>query len=206
MLEVRDLSCVRGDHRLFANLAFTLRAGELLHLRGHNGSGKTSLIRTLCGLTMPDEGDVLWNGKDIRGQRDEYNRILTYFGHHGAIKGDLTAYENLVLSCQMTGIPVNEDRLLKALVDMGLAGREDLPTKVLSQGQKRRVALARLLVVDSELWILDEPFTALDVKAVQLLMSVLADQLQRGGLVLLTTHQEVNFGAVPVKTIELGEC
>ena len=203
MLEVRDLACVRGDHRLFRGLNFTLHAGELLHLRGSNGSGKTSLLRTVCGLMAPAEGQVLWQGKNIRSIRDEFFNHLIYLGHLGAIKGDLTAFENLRLACQLTGLPVDEDKLLHAIAKMGLAGREDLPTKVLSAGQKRRVALARLLAHNATLWVLDEPFNALDVAAVDLLKQLIAEHVRADGMVILTTHQEVEIDTGKIRHINL---
>jgi heme exporter protein A len=203
MLEVRNLECARGDHRLFTGLSFTLQPGELLHLRGSNGSGKTSLLRTLCGLMAPVEGEILSHGKNIRELREEYFNRLVYLGHLGGIKGELTAYENLRLACHLGGSAVDEQRLLDALKKMGLAGREDLPTKVLSQGQKRRVALARLLVSDAQLWVLDEPFNALDVGAVELLKGLIAERVETGGMVILTTHQEVEIETGQVRHINL---
>ena len=193
MLEVRNLECVRGDHRLFADLNFTLQAGELLHLRGSNGSGKTSLLRTICGLMTPANGEVFWQGENIRSLREEYNSGLTYIGHQGGIKDDLSAIENLQLYCRLFGFSVSEDQIIVALGKIGLGGREDLPTKVLSQGQKRRVALARLLIHKSKLWVLDEPFNALDVAAVKLLKDLITNHLSIGGMVILTTHQLVDF-------------
>jgi heme exporter protein A len=203
MLEVRELACVRGDHRLFQGLNFTLHAGELLHLRGSNGSGKTSLLRTICGLMAPAEGQVFWQGKNIRSIREEFFNDLIYLGHMGAIKGDLTAYENLRLACHLAGLPSEEERLLNAIAKMGLAGREDLPTKVLSAGQKRRVALARLLAHNARLWVLDEPFNALDVAAVDLLKQLIADHVQADGMVILTTHQEVEIDTGKIRHINL---
>jgi len=203
MLEVRELECVRGDHRLFAGLNFTLQAGELLHLRGSNGSGKTSLLRTICGLMVPADGEVLWQGENIRSLRDEFYRNLTYLGHLGAIKGDMSAWENLHLSCQMTGLSIDDNHLVDALVQMGLGGREELPTKVLSQGQKRRVALARLLISDAPLWVLDEPFTALDVRAVEFLKELIGSHLQKQGMVILTTHQDVDLSVGSMKELNL---
>ncbi|WP_455210076.1 cytochrome c biogenesis heme-transporting ATPase CcmA [Kaarinaea lacus] len=203
MLEVRDLACVRGDHRLFRGLNFTLHAGELLHLRGSNGSGKTSLLRTICGLMAPAEGQVLWQGQNTRSIREEFFNNLIYLGHLGAIKGDLTAFENLRLACQLAGLPIDEDNLLNAITQMGLAGREDLPTKVLSAGQKRRVALARLLAHNAKLWILDEPFNALDVVAVELLKQLIADHVRADGMVILTTHQEVEIETGKIRHINL---
>ena len=205
MLEVRELECVRGDHRLFAGLNFTLQAGELLHLRGSNGSGKTSLLRTICGLMEPANGDVLWQGESIRSNRDEYYGELTYFGHMGAIKGDMTAWENLQLTAHMAGWTISQERVIDALGQMGLAGREELPTKVLSAGQKRRVALARLLISDARLWVLDEPFTALDVKAVEFLKGLIIEHLNNKGMVILTTHQEVALDPGQLKEINLDD-
>lgn len=204
MLEVRNLGCVRGDHRLFAKLNFSLQAGELLYLKGLNGSGKTSLMRIIAGLTLPAEGEVLWQNQLLSGQTEEFNTDLTYLGHLGAIKGELTAYENLRISSQMCGYVIDDEPILAALAKLGLAGREELPTKVLSQGQKRRVALARLLIVSTKLWILDEPFTALDYSAVELLKSVIADHLGSGGMVILTTHQQVDIDAGKIQTIDLS--
>ena len=204
MLEVRELECVRGDHRLFKGLNFTLQSGELLHLRGKNGSGKTSLLRTICGLTTPADGEVLWKGENIRSLRDDFNRGLTYLGHLNGIKGELSALENLQVSCSLSGKKIPENRILDALQHIGLGRREDLPTKVLSQGQKRRVALARLLITQSILWVLDEPFTALDVHAVELLKGLIAKHIKAGGMAILTTHQYVEIDAGVLKEIDLS--
>lgn len=203
MLEVRDLEVMRGDHRLFSNLGFSLQGGELLRLRGSNGSGKTSLLRTVCGLLEPSEGEVLWNGESIRSQRDEFNRSLTYLGHHNGIKAELTGFENLRLSNSLNGNDVSEDQIYDALGEIGLGGREDLPTQVLSQGQKRRVALARLLLSEADLWVLDEPFTALDVGAVEMLSQLISRHLQKGRMVVFTTHQEVAIRAGEAREIDL---
>lgn len=204
MLEVRELECVRGDHRLFKGLNFTLQPGELLHLRGKNGAGKTSLLRTICGLTAPADGEVLWKGENIRSLRDDYNRGLTFLGHLNGIKGELSALENLQVSSALSGEKVTDNQILDALQRIGLAGREDLPTKVLSQGQKRRVALARLLITKTVLWILDEPFTALDVHAVDQLKNLIAQHIQAGGMAILTTHQHVEIDAGVLKEIDLS--
>jgi len=204
MLEVRELECVRGDHRLFKGLNFTLQQGELLHLRGSNGSGKTSLLRTICGLMTPADGQVLWNGKNIQSNREDFNRGLMYLGHFNGIKGELSAIENLSVANSLSGIKISENKILDALERIGLAGREDLPTKVLSQGQKRRVALAQLLITDSKLWILDEPFTALDVHAVELLKDLVIRQVQSGGMVLLTTHQYVEIDPSMMRELDLN--
>ncbi|HEY5603453.1 MAG TPA: cytochrome c biogenesis heme-transporting ATPase CcmA [Gammaproteobacteria bacterium] len=204
MLEVRELECVRGDHRLFKDLNFTLRPGELLYLRGKNGSGKTSLLRTICGLTTPAGGEVLWKGENIRSLRDEFNRGLTFLGHLNGIKGELNALENLQVASALSGEKVPENQIHDALQQIGLKGREDLPTKVLSQGQKRRVALARLLISKTTLWVLDEPFTALDVHAVELLKGLITRHLTSGGMVILTTHQHVAIDTGVLKEIDLS--
>ena len=205
MLEVRGLECVRGDHRLFSDLSFSLQSGELLRLRGSNGSGKTSLQRILCGLLEPAAGEVLWKGKGISTQRDEFNAELLYLGHHNGIKSELTGFENLRYSNILRGDTSTDDQIYDALAQIGLAGREDLPTQVLSQGQKRRVALARLLLSNAALWILDEPFTALDVKAVGQLGKLIEGHLQKGRMVVYTTHQEVELKAGANREIDLDQ-
>jgi heme exporter protein A len=198
VLEVRGLECVRGDHRLFTDLSFSLQGGELLRLRGSNGSGKTSLLRILCGLLEQAEGEVLWKGENIHSQRDEFNADLLYLGHLNGIKSELTGFENLRISNTLRGQTPTDD-----LGQIGLAGREDLPTQVLSQGQKRRVALARLLLSDVALWVLDEPFTALDVDAVAQLGKLIEAHLQKGRMVVYTTHQEVEMQAGACREVNL---
>ena len=195
MLQVRDLECRRGDTSLFSAMNFELSAGQLMHVKGSNGSGKTSLMRIVCGLFEPTAGVVIWRGEKIRELREEFNRELTYIGHLNGIKDELTAVENLTIYARFAGLGVGEERLRDALHQMGLGARADLPSKVLSQGQKRRVALARLLLGGTTLWILDEPFTALDARAVGLLQTVITKHLSGGGLVMFTTHQDVEISA-----------
>lgn len=204
MLEVNNLECIRGDRSLFSGLEISLDAGELLHLQGHNGSGKTTLLRTLCGLIEPSQGVVNWNGKNIRRQREEFASEMLFLGHLNGIKADLTAIENLRILCQLDGLDVSDEELWQVLEKMGLYGHEDLPVRVLSQGQKRRVSLARLLLSKSSLWLLDEPFTALDSAGVNFLQKVIADHIKLGGLVILTTHQEVALTTGEVKQLRLG--
>ncbi len=204
MLEVVSLECQRGDRRLFTDLSFSLEKGELLHLHGHNGSGKTTLMRTVCGLIQPTQGEVRWDGTDIRELREEFSRDLVYVGHKNGIKDDLTGLENLRISCALDGVPISEEQAWEALERIGLQGHEDLPTRVLSQGQKRRVSLARLLVNRSRIWVLDEPFTALDKAAVGMLQSVIREHVQAEGMVILTTHQEVSLTQGQVKQLQLG--
>ena len=205
MLEVMDLACRRGDRRLFSRLSFALEPGSLLHVRGRNGSGKTTLLRALCGLLAPEAGEIRWKGEDSRSLGDDYRADILYFGHLNGIKGDLTGIENLRVSTTLEGNRVDEDRLWSVLGRMGLAGFEDLPTRMLSQGQKKRVALARLLVSDAPLWILDEPFTALDADAVVLLQTLIAEHVEDAGMVVLTTHQEVPLTSGQVRRLHLGD-
>jgi heme exporter protein A len=204
MLQVHDLSCMRGDRRLFAGLDIALDGGELLYVHGHNGSGKTTLLRTLCGLIRPEAGSIHWRGEDIRELREDFARELLYLGHKNGIKGDLTALENLRVSSVLDGFPVSEQQVWEALGRIGLDGHEDLETKVLSQGQQRRVALARLLLSRAPLWILDEPFVALDKGAVALLQEVIREHVDAGGMAVLTTHQEVPLTAGTAKQLKLG--
>ncbi|MEA1889425.1 MAG: cytochrome c biogenesis heme-transporting ATPase CcmA [Pseudomonadota bacterium] len=204
MLEVTNLECIRGDRSLFAGLEFCLQSGELLHLQGHNGSGKTTLLRTLCGLIAPTQGSVRWKGKSIRRQRDEFAADMLFLGHLNGIKADLTALENLRILCQLDGLDISDKRLWQVLEQMGLYGQEELPVRVLSQGQKRRVTLARLLLSEAPLWLLDEPFTALDKAAVDFLQTVIAGHINGGGMVMLTTHQDVALITGEVRNLQLG--
>lgn len=204
MLEVADLECRRGDRLLFSGLSFDLDAGTLLHVRGRNGSGKTTLLRALCGLFAPDGGEIRWRGETTGRLAEDFHRDTLYLGHLNGIKSDLTGIENLRISATLDGRLPEDDRLLDALEQMGLAGFEDLPTKVLSQGQKKRVALARLLLSEAPLWILDEPFTALDLDAVDRLQERVARHVAGQGIVVLTTHQEVALTSGQVRSLSLG--
>lgn len=204
MLEVRGLQCERGDHLLFTDLSFSLNERELLHVRGSNGSGKTTLLRTLCGLLEPQEGEILWRGVGTASLREEFFAEMTYLGHLPGIKEELTAVENLSFSSVLAGAEVELDSLWAVLGRVGLSGREDLPCKVLSQGQKRRVALARLLLSDKKLWVLDEPYMALDVSAVALIQSVIKEHVDSGGMVIMTTHQDVD-GMAGVRHLDLKQ-
>ena len=189
MLSAHGLPCVRGDRRLFSGLDLTIDAGEWLHVRGENGAGKTSLLRLLAGLAQPAEGEIHWCGEKISRSDEEYRRNLLFFGHHGALKEDLTALENLEFAAAMDGASLCLENALRALQRFGLKGREQLPVRVLSAGQKRRVMLARIATRNAKLWILDEPFTALDVKAVDLLSTLISDHVGGGGMAILTSHQ-----------------
>ncbi len=193
MLTATNLACVRGDRRLFADLGFTLESGGRLHVSGENGSGKTSLLRMLCGLSPPEAGEIRWQGETISHLGDEYRKAVLYLGHHNALKEELTAQENLRISAALAGVAVEDEEGVELLGRVGLAGREELPVRFLSQGQKRRVALARLLWSPAPLWVLDEPFVALDSAAVTWLAEIIATHLAAGGMAVLTSHQEVDI-------------
>jgi heme exporter protein A len=206
MLRALHLECLRGDRRLFQDVGFTLAAGELLFLEGKNGAGKTTLLRMLCGLTPPNAGEIRWRGEDIRRLGGDFHVQLCYLGHQNAIKEDLTPLENLCASVRLAGEPQDEDAARAALEQVGLAGREDLACRYLSQGQKRRAALARLARERRPLWILDEPFAALDTQAVRWLSGVIGAHLERGGLAIMTTHQAAEIPtAAPARHLRLGE-
>ncbi len=198
MLEARALTCVRGERQLFQDLNFTVSNGDCLHVRGENGVGKTSLLRLLTGLSKPDSGEVLWNALSITKESSDYHRALLFLGHRDALKEDLTALENLQLYAALDDIHLPDDKALAALWRFGLRGREHLPVNCLSAGQKRRVLMARMLTSQAKLWVLDEPFNALDTHAVQALQGLIAEHLEQGGLVVLTSHQEVSLPHVRV--------
>jgi len=204
MLEADNLECVRGERRLFAGIGFRLNAGELLYLQGKNGSGKTSLLRMLIGLLPPESGEIHWKGKPIKTLADEFRADLCYLGHLNAIKDELSRRENPLAGAGRADEELSEDEAIDALEQVGLAGREDLACRYLSQGQKRRVALARLVKEKRPLWILDEPFVALDVAAVDWLAGIISGHLQRGGLAVMTTHQQVDIAAGAVRELRLG--
>jgi heme exporter protein A len=204
-LEAIDLYCARGERRLFSALSFTLRGGELLRIGGPNGSGKTSLLRIACALLEPTRGEVRWAGESVRRLQEEFWRQLVYIGHVNAIKDDLTSAENLRVACALAGIRAQPARIGEALARLGLAGCENLPTRVLSQGQRRRVTLARLVLSDrTPLWILDEPFAALDAAAVERVQNLIAEHVARGAAVVLTTHLETRIAATATLRIDLG--
>jgi len=203
-LEANALECVRGGRTLFQGLNFSLEPGELLEVSGPNGSGKTSLLRMLCGLLSPSAGEILWQGTNINSLKEEYLKELAYLGHTNGIKAELSATENLRIYGGLGGRKLSEEKITAALERMGLDGKEASPVKTFSQGQQRRLALARLLISERALWILDEPLTALDSAAMRLVQSVLGEHLKGGGLAILTTHQQLDVSAGRTRRIHLA--
>lgn len=203
LLEARGLACERGERLLFSDLELRLEGGSMLQVEGPNGSGKTSLLRILCGLAQPTEGDVYWCGQSTRRHRLEYLANSTYQGHHNGIKGEFTPLENLHVARGL-GMPTADVSSEDALHRVGLGDFDDQPCHSLSAGQKRRVSLARLLATHTPLWVLDEPFTSLDVAGVALVENMLREHLDRGGLAVITTHHPVNMGSHRVTKIRLG--
>lgn len=204
MLEIEDLACLKGDRLLFRGLALRLVPGELLRVAGPNGVGKTSLLRLVTGLALAEAGEVRWKGVPIARDREAFHRELLYLGHAPALNDLLTPLENLRFACAAAGDRVEEKACVQALERIGLANQLDLPARVLSQGQRRRVGLARLFLSSQRtMWVLDEPFTALDVAAVADLAQQLSAHCAAGGLVMLTTHQEAPF-AVPPRVLDVG--
>lgn len=200
MLQTVALRGSRGQRQLFSDISVTVKPGTLLAVAGENGSGKTSFLRMLCGLLSPDDGAILWQGKDIRQLKELYCAQLMYIGHLNGIKDELTPIENLTLSACLAGDDSSGTTVQKALEAVGL-GRpvHVLPTRVLSQGQKRRVALARLWLSTRPLWFLDEPFASLDTLATTYLTQRLQSHLGNGGMVVVSTHQEI---ALPTDSIQ----
>ena len=196
MLHVKNLSCTRGERLLFSDITIALGAGDCLHVRGTNGSGKTSLLRTLVGLSPVEMGTISW--RDIAIADSAMNSELIYLGHHAAVNGDLTALENLYFANAQDGVAIEPHIAINALQRLGLAGREDLPARVLSAGQKRRVLLARLITREAKLWVLDEAFNTLDVGAASMLNELIAAHLNGGGVAVLTSHQPLAIARVEI--------
>lgn len=204
LLNTDNLECTRDDRLLFTGLSLGLDSGQVLQIEGSNGSGKTSLLRILCGLRQPDEGKVVWQGEDISRSREDYYANMVYIGHLTCIKADLTVLENIRVLLDTRSQTVSLALIEDVLDKVGLAGFDDVPGKALSSGQKRRVLLAFLLLTKAQLWILDEPLTALDVQGVELVESMIVEHRESGGSVIFTTHHGMQLPC-EMKSVDLGE-
>lgn len=198
----RALSCVRDDRTLFSGLGFGVDIGEALIIEGRNGTGKTTLLRAICGIRRPDEGEILWDGESIERLGPDYHRHVAYVGHNDGVKRELTAAENL----RMARALGSEGRLsiAETLTRVRLAGFEDVPASNLSAGQRRRLALARLLVTDSLLWVLDEPFTSLDRHGIGIVEELMTAHVAHGGMLVMTSHHEVSMHRTAVHRLNLS--
>lgn len=197
-LQANSLVCLKGDRLLFQHLSLSVQPGEVLRISGGNGAGKTSLLRMLCGLVRPESGDVCWDGVSIWQQPDAYFSNLLYLGHELALNDRLTPLENLRFTSASAGDNKSLAQCTDALRQLGLDDQLDLPVRVLSQGQRRRAALARLVLAQHRcVWILDEPFTALDTLAVTHLAGLLHQHTLAGGMVVVVTHHEAPFVSAP---------
>ena len=202
-LSFTKLGCVKGGRQLFKNVDCELTPGHWLYVAGANGVGKTSLLRMVCGLAPIETGDILWNGTPIHAQRDAYRQDLCYLGHLNALQESMTVDENLAFITALGGIAPDRAQTQEVLSRFGLRGRSKQLVRHLSQGQKRRVALSRLVLSPARLWVLDEPYVAMDEGGITMLADLIADHLAAGGMAVLTSHQRVAIGNVPAQMLEL---
>jgi heme exporter protein A len=198
-----SLACVRDDRTLFEGLSFQLSPGQALLLEGRNGSGKTSLLRTLCGMRRPDAGEIRWDGEDIFDLGPDYHAHIAYVGHKDGVKHDLTVAENLRLARGL-GTPNPDANLDDVLTRVELWGYDEVAARNLSAGQQRRLALARLLVTRASLWILDEPFTSLDSLGIGIVESLFANHVAQGGMLAVTSHHQVSLHDTEILRINLS--
>ena len=204
-LEAHGLAAQRGYAKLFADVDFLLEDGEALVVEGPNGSGKTTLLRIVAGLTTQSEGEVRWQGEAMRAFDPRLRNVVAFNGHWPALKDELTAFENLDAWTSLHGPAASRESIAQALDAVALSRRQRLPVRVLSQGQRRRIGLARLALARRALWILDEPLTALDGGAIDMLDALLARHLASGGLCVAASHQPLPLDAGRTKRLRLGE-
>ncbi len=191
LFEGRDLLCVRGERNVFARIGFTLDDGQALVLRGSNGSGKSSLLRLMAGLLRPARGTIDWDGEPIARDPEAHNRRLHYVGHLDAVKPSLSVSDNLAFWSALCRGQIKEDAVHRALARFGLAMLADIPARMLSAGQKRRLALARLIASPASLWLLDEPTIGLDADSIAVLRESINEHLGEGGLAVIAAHGEL---------------
>ncbi len=203
MLEIQTLECVRDDRLLFNDLSFTVADAEVLQIEGPNGSGKTSLLRIICGLRLPEAGQVMWQGESISANREDYYANMVYIGHLPCIKADLTVMENVRSLLDTRSLTLSNVVIEAALAKVGLASYEDVQGKALSSGQRRRILLAFIELAQAKLWILDEPLTALDVQGVDLMESMILEHRAAGGSVVFTTHHGMQLDC-EMRSVQLG--
>lgn len=194
---------MRGERLLFSDVNFALSPGGFIQLTGPNGSGKTSLLRIVCGLLTPERGEIRWQGAQIRSLGEEYSRRITYLGHRNAVKEELNSLENLRISSGLAGCELTHSQAQQALARVGLAGRENLPARFLSEGQRRRSAVARLITCNTALWLLDEVLASLDHAATALIEAIIGEHLGKGGMAIVATHHELHIAAGSFQRIEL---
>ena len=202
-LAFRNLACSKGGRTLFQGVDCTVHSGKWLHIVGANGVGKTSLLRMLCGLAPVEAGEILWRGAPIGKIPEVFRRDLCYLGHLNALQESMTIQENLAFSCALGGFMSEVAHVNELLHRFGVGGRGQQLVRHLSQGQKRRVALSRLALSRAPLWVLDEPFVAMDHAGIHLLADLIAQHLSTGGIAVLTSHQDVDIGSVPAQILEL---
>lgn len=201
-LQVKNLACWRNDQVLFENLNLSLSPGSVLFLEGENGSGKTSLLRILCGFRLADEGDIFWNDQSM-SSLPEYFENISFVGHKNGIKDELTVEENLNLMRSMaTASDIKTDEVLKQI---GLFKKSDVLSRLLSAGQKRKLALARLMMTNNSFWVLDEPFTSLDKASVVFFETLIKNHIARGGMLILTSHHAIDLSGLPVNQFSLSK-
>jgi heme exporter protein A len=203
MFEAKNLTCLRGGRILFSGLGFDLAEGKALHIKGKNGAGKSSLLNLLAGISLPEEGAINWSGECIQEYDESFKKELLYIGHKAGVSLHLSAEQNLKWYAQLTNSSFLESEYEEVFKRMGLYGFEDIPAARLSAGQRRRIALCRLLIEEKKLWLLDEPLVALDHQGLALFEKILEHHLQQGGIAVLTSHQDINLGKSLLEQIEI---